>query len=311
MNHDFVIFSDSTCEMNRELRERYSLEVLPAHIITPEGKDCLSDNDWILYPDPKEFYRQLSDKKLEFSTSPANAAEVKEYVKKCFEQGKDALFISLTSALSACYNFALMAKKELDAEYPDRKFLVVDSYRYSLAIGMLMIEASKKRAQGYSIEETAEYVESIKNTLHESGPMEDLFFLSRKGRVSKGAAFMGTLVGVKPMGDFDTQGRTTILTKAMGLKNALNYSIEYMKRTIVHPEEQTIFVAHTDREKNATLLAERIRSEVQPKEVIVVQCGPSIAINVGPGLYTAFYFGTPISEGCVEEQKIMNEITGK
>jgi hypothetical protein len=51
--------------------------------------------------------------------------------------------------------------------------------------------------------------------------MDDLFFLARKGRVAKGAAFMGTLVGVKPIGDFDREGKTKVFAKAVGLKKAI------------------------------------------------------------------------------------------
>ncbi|MCR5079438.1 MAG: DegV family protein [Bacilli bacterium] len=313
MNQNFAIMTDTTAEISSSLQQRFHIdEVLRAHIITPDGEDHLSDNDWILYPNPDDFYRELSsDKKLEFATSPCNPDEIKEAVRKYFKAGRDVMFLSLSSALSGTYNFALTAKKEIEEEYPDRKFVVIDTQRYSLAIALLCMEAAKLRDEGKSIEEVEAQVHSIKNTLHEAGPMDDLFFLARKGRVAKGAAFMGTLVGVKPIGDFDKEGKTKVFAKAVGLKKAIYASVEYAKRTIVNPEEQIIFVAHTNRKKEATLLKEAIEREIKPKETILVECGPSIGINVGPGLYASFYFGKEISEGCVEEEKIMKEILGK
>ena len=309
----FAILTDTTAEISSSLQVRFGIDtVVPGHIHTPEGKDCLSDNDWILYKDSQDFYKQLSsDKKLEFATSPASPEELKQAVRPYFEEGRDAMFLALSSALSGTYDFALMAKKELEAEFPKRKFIVIDTQRYSLAIALLCFKAAEKRDQGASIEETAKYIESIKNTLHEAGPMDDLFFLARKVRVAKGAAFMGTLVGVKPIGDFDREGKTKVFAKAIGLKKAIDASVEYVKRTIVNPKDQIIFIAHTDRLKPATLLKERIEKEIAPKETILVECGPSIGINVGPGLYAAFYFGKEISEGCVEEEAIMKEILGK
>ena len=63
--------------------------------------------------------------------------------------------------------------------------------------------------------------------------------------------------------------------------------------------------------KNALLIKEALEKEVHPKEIIVVTCGPTSGINIGPGLAVVFYYGKPISEGNVEEIKIMNAITGK
>ncbi len=311
--HSFAILTDTTAEISSSLRERFHIdEVLQGHVHLPDGRDCLSDNDWQLFTDPDDFYSQLSaDKQMRFATAPCSPEEVKLAVTKYFKQGRDVMFLALSSALSGTYDFLLMAKKDLEEEFPERKFVVIDTQRYSLAIALLCIKAAEKRDAGASIEETEAYIHSIKNTLHEAGPMDDLFFLARKGRVAKGAAFMGTLVGVKPIGDFDKQGKTKVFAKAIGLKKAIDASVEYVRRTIVHPEEQIIFVAHTDRLKAATLLKEKIEKEIQPKETILVECGPSIGVNVGPGLYAAFYFGKEISEGCVEEEAIMKEILGK
>ncbi len=310
--NSFVILTDTCAELSSALQTRFHIdEVLHAHVHLPDGSDCLSDNDWQLFNDPNDFYKQLSDKKLEFATAPCSPEEIKLAVEKYFKKGQDAMFLSLSSALSGTYDFALMAKKELEAEYPERKFVVIDTQRYSLAIALLCIKAAEKRDAGASIEETEEYLHSIKNTLHEAGPMDDLFFLARKGRVAKGAAFMGTLVGVKPIGDFNTNGLTKVFAKAIGLKKAIEASAEYVKRTIVDPQEQILFVAHTHRQKEAELLKKRVEELVHPKEIILVECGPSIGINVGPGLYATFYFGKEISQDCVEEEAIMKEIMGK
>ena len=309
----FAIITDTTAEISSALQERFHIdEVLRAHVIFPGGRDCLSDNDWKLFPSGDELYKQLSsDKKLEFSTSPCSPEEIKLAVKKYFDEGRDVLFLSLSSALSGTCDFARMAQKDLERECPERKFVVLDTQRYSLAIALLCMKAAEKRDAGASLEETVAYIESIRNTLHEAGPMDDLFFLARKGRVAKGAAFMGTLVGVKPIGDFDQEGKTKVFAKAIGLKKAIEASAEYVRRTIVNPEEQILFVAHTHRAKEAELLKKRVEELVHPKEIILVECGPSIGVNVGPGLYACFYFGKEISPDCVEEEALMKEIMGK
>lgn len=308
----YIVLSDTNCELNKEIRERFGLEdFLQAHLVTPDKVDHLTDLDWELFPDKAAFYKQLSNKKLEFSTSPASPREIEEKFSKYLEKGLDIIFISLSKALSGTYNFALMAKKTLEEKYPDRKVAIVDSMRYSVAIGMLVAEACKMCKEGKSFDETLSWIENNKNNLHEMGVMDDLFFLARKGRVASSAAFMGTLVGVKPLGDFNMQGMTTVLTKVTGTKTAIETTVKYIQETITDPQNQIIWIAHTDREKNALLLKKRIEEVIKPKEIIMLLCGPSTAVNVGPGLYSAYYFGTPISEDGKKEEDIMNKVLGK
>ena len=117
MDHSFAIMVDSTAEVSSALQKRFEIdEVLRAHIALPNGEDVLSDNDWILFPDPAEFHRQLADKKNTFSTSPCSPEEVKIAVRKYFDKGMDVMFLCLSSGLSGTVDFALMAKKELLAE---------------------------------------------------------------------------------------------------------------------------------------------------------------------------------------------------
>ena len=308
----YVIITDTNCELNKELRARFHVdEVVRAHLVTNDGVDHLSDNDWELFGTPEEFYKLLRDKKNTMSTAPASVEELKEVFKRHLEKEEDIIFIALSSALSGTYNFATMAKNEVLADYPKRKIEIIDTLRYSLAIALLTVDACRLRDEGKSFEETVQWLETNKHRLHEMGPMDDLFYLSRKGRVSFGAAFMGTMVGIKPMGDFSRTGLTNVLVKVIGIKKAIEVAVEYVKRTIIKPEEQIIFIAETDRLKNAEMLRDALMREVKPKEIILITCGPTSGINIGPGLASCFYYGEEISEGNEKELAIMKEITGK
>lgn len=201
-----------------------------------------------------------------------------------------------------------MVKKELLPKYPERKIICVDSMRYSTALSMLVIEAAIKRKEGLSLEETAEYIENNKHRLHQIGPMDDLFFLCKTGRISNFKAFFGTLVGINPMADFNRHGLSEVIAKFKGKKAAFDAVIKYMKKTINNPEEQIIFVAHSNRQAAAELLRDMIIKEFNPKEVIINHVGMSCGASIGPGLCAAFYWGDEISEDMAREKAIMNEI---
>ena len=143
------------------------------------------------------------------------------------------------------------------------------------------------------------------------GPMDDLFFLVKTGRISNFKALFGTLVGVNPMADFNSKGLAEVIVKFKGKRSALEATVKYMKETIVEPENNIVFVAHSNRLAAAEMLADMIRTEIAPKEVIITHVGMACGPSIGPGLCAAFYLGKPISEGLTEEKEIMQRISGK
>lgn len=305
---DFVIIPDSSSDLTRELRERFDIpDYIRGLVYFPDGHSELADLDWTDH-DPKQFYESMTDKKTIYKTACAPTGDVISVWEKQLAAGKDILMITLSSALSGTYSLCEMIKKELMEKYPERKIIVVDSMRYSTALSLLVILAAQKRQSGATLEETAAFVEENKHRIHQMGPMDDLFFLVKTGRISNFKAFFGTLVGINPMADFNRQGMSQVLGKFKGKKAALDAVIRYMRETIENPEEQIIFVAHSNRQQAAELLADMIRKEFSPKEIIINHIGMSCGASIGPGLCAAFYQGAEVSEGMEKEIAIMNDI---
>ena len=304
---EFVIIADVSCDLNKEIRNKYNIDYLKGHLTLPSGEDIYSTLDWENIS-RDSFYSQLKNKKKTFTTSPASIEETKIKFKEYLDKGIDVIYIALSHALSGSYNFAMQAKKELEDKYPNRKIEIIDSLRYSTSLGLIAIYASIYKKEGHDFDSTVKYINSLKNKVHQMGPMDDLFFLSRKGRITNAKAFFGTLVGIKPLGDFDNEGRTTILNKAKGIKQAIDFTIKYIKKSIVNPENQILFISHTDRKENATLILERIKKEIKVKEIILVECLPSSAINIGPGLAACFFLGKDVSKNMEEEKRITSEV---
>ena len=305
---NYVIISDTSCDLVRPLRERFGIDdYLGGLVYMPDGKCIVSDLDWDIY-DPKEFYESMRNKNVEYKTACAPAGDIFDVFEKHLKNGKDILCITLSSALSGTYQTCELVKNQLLEKYPERKIICVDSMRYSTALSMLVIEAALKRAEGLTLEENAEYIDSNKHRLHQCGPMDDLFFLCKTGRISNFKALFGTLVGINPIADFNRKGLSEVLGKFKGKKAAFDAVIKYMKETIKNPEDQIIFVAHSNRPAPAQLLKEMIIKEFNPKEVIINYVGMSCGASIGPGLCAAFYWGEEISEDMVREKAIMNEI---
>lgn len=305
---DFVIIPDASSDLNKELRERFNIpDYLYGTIYFPDGKEHLADLDWELI-DPKTYYESMSGRNMIYKTAACPRGDIYETYERFLKEGKDVLGISLSSALSGTYQTCCKVAEELMEKYPERKIIVVDSLRYSTALSLLVIMASKKKQEGATLEETAAYIEEHKHCIHQIGPMDDLFFLCKTGRISNFKAFFGSLIGINPMADFSRHGLAQVLGKFKGKQRAFDAVIAYMSETIENPEEQIIFVAHSNRETQAKVLAERIRETFNPKEIIINHVGMACGASVGPGLCAAFYQGKAISEDMSYEQALMNEI---
>ena len=305
---DFVIIPDASSDLTKELRERFNIPgYIKGTFYFPDGREAAADLDWELM-DPVTYYESMSGRKTLYKTASAQRGEVLSVYERFLKQGKDILAVTLSSGLSGTHQVCQKVAEELLERYPERKIIVVDSLRYSTALSLLVIMASQKQQEGCTLEETATYLEQNKHRVHQMGPMDDMFFLVKTGRVSNFKAFFGTLIGINPMADFNRQGMSQVLGKFKGKKRAFDAVIEYMKGTLEKPEEQIIFVAHSNREQSAKLLAERIREEFSPKEIIINHVGMSCGASIGPGLCAAFYYGKEISENMEQEQALMNDI---
>ena len=305
---DFVIIPDASSDLTRPLRERFNIpDYIKGTFYFPDGTEALADLDWELI-DPVTYYTSMSGRKVLYKTASARRAEILSVYEKYLKAGKDILAITLSSALSGTNQVCHLVAKELLEQYPERKIIIVDSLRYSTALSLLVIMASQKQQEGASLEETAAYVEANKHRIHQISPMDDMFFLVKTGRVSNFKAFFGTLVGINPVADFNRNGLSQVLGKFKGKKRAFDATIEYMRGTIENPQDQIIFIAHSNREQAAQVLAQRVRDEFSPKEIIINHVGMSCGASIGPGLCAVFYQGTEISENMEQEQALMNRI---
>ncbi len=218
------------------------------------------------------------------------------------------LVITMSSGLSATYGFAVKGRELALEEYPEADIRVIDSLRFGPGFGLIAVKAAQLKAEGKSMQEIAEWIEANKCRYHQAGWLDDLSFVAKKGRMNSAKAFMGTLVGIKPIGEFDYNGMTTVIGKAKGAKKAYAVLLKYVAATIEDAENQTVFIAQSNRLAQAQKYKELLEETIKPKEVRIVDVFPGSGINVGPGLMAAYYMGKPISEELKEEKELINKL---
>ena len=306
----FIILADATCDLSEEFQKEYDIGVIPGHIALPDGTEIPAFLKWEKYS-REDFYASLKKNPNGYSTSPANVAEFSAAMEPYAAENVGVLLLTISSGISGAFNFASQAREELLQKYPSAEIRIVDSMRFGPGFGLMAVWASMLRAQGKTLAETTQWLEDNKNRFHQAGWLDDLSFVAKKGRITQPKAFFGTLAGVKPIGEFDYNGLTTVLGKVKGAKTAYSVLLGYMEATIENPEEQIIFIAQTNRLPQAMEYKKMIEEKFHPKAVFVNDVFPSCGINIGPGLMAAYYMGKPISRDLSEERALFDKLTSE
>ncbi len=288
---DFVIFGDSTCDLTKEMREQYNIEYVAMNF-TVDDVEYVASLDWDSEK-AKEHYNIMRAGKRVFTTQVPKNVYYNSF-KEQLEKGKDVLYISCSSALSASINAANMVASELKSEFPDAEICCVDSLISSLGQGYLLMEASKKRAEGKTAKETADYIESIRLKVNQCGTVESMEYLSRAGRVKASKAFFGNLFGVKPIIISDRKGQNYAYKKVKGTANARVAIADHIVNA-ANGVFDTLLISHADCLDDAILLRDEILKKAPFKEVILGYIGPIVGASVGPGTVICFTFGEEVT----------------
>lgn len=285
MTGNYVLLTDSCCDLTNEQLAALDVQSLPLELIM-DGNPIMSDE-----LDIEEFYEKLR-KKGSLTTSAITFERFYECFEAILKEGKDLLYLGFSSGLSGTYNAAFVASQELAEKYPERKVLTVDTLCASLGQGLFVHLAAKNRLEGMSIDELYEWAKEKRFNLCHWFTVDDLFFLKRGGRVNAATAVMGTMLAIKPVLHVDFKGKLVNVSKVKGRRAAMDTLVENLKKTVIAPETQIMYICHGDCIADAEYVAKRMKDELGVPEVIIGYTGPVIAAHSGPGTLAVFYLGT-------------------
>ena len=313
MRENFAILTDAGGDFTREIIAKYGIEETPrSTVVWPEGIEKPADLYWETIT-PDEYFALMSNKKNNFSSSIPSPKTISDRLVALAEAGRNVIVFTISSTMSGGYSAFSVVAKEIMELYPNIRITVIDSLRYSGAITLLAVEASLCREKGMSYDEAVDYLMEYRLRMHECGFLDDLFFLARKGRISKTVAFMGNMIGVKPLADLCNEtGQSLVIGKARGYKQVMKIFPEYIDQTIGDNKDKVFVITYSAREKQALEMKKIIEEKYNPKNLIFVPMGQCTGCNVGPGLAAAFYAGDErVSPHCEKEKAILEGLLKK
>lgn len=272
-----AIVTDSTFNFNGDVARSYPINSIPLHIIW--GDKVFLDGVDIT---PDEFYAKLQASKENPTTSQPSPAAFVEMYTSLIDQGYDVLSVHISSKLSGTMDSAIQAKNML----PGSRIKIVDSLSTSFAMGFHVMAAARLAAQGATMDECAAEAERAKAHTGIFFLLNTLEFLHRGGRIGGAAAFMGTMLNLKPIlelrdGRIEAVERVRTTTKAIDRLLAL-----FEQAAGKNPSSVRIAVLHANTPDDAQMLLQRARDRFgvsQVSEVLLGRVSPVLGVHTGPG----------------------------
>lgn len=273
----FKIVADASCDIPKEYMEKYDITIIPIEVMF--GED--------IYPEgleTKEFYKKIEETGLIPKTAMPNAYKFENFYKD-YVNKEDVFVITILISME-------MSQTKLQAQMAAdnlgmKNVFIEESGSTTVGQGAIIGELCRFIDKCQDIEKIKEEFYRLKNNIHIYAVIDDLKYLKQSGRLSSTSAFVGNILGVKPIIAIK-DGKVLTIAKCKGAQKAENFildKIENMDTT--HP----FYVVHSDMPVGAERLEEKAKQRIgENQEVITAQIGCVVGSHVGPTCYGFGYF---------------------
>lgn len=275
------IVADSTCDLGKDLTEKYGISILPLNIVLDPESYC--DGEEI---SPDEIYAWSEKNKKTPKTAAVGFDRALSMIRSMQEMDEEVIFIGISETMSTTGNVMRMVKEELHYE----KMFVVDSMNLSTGIGLLVLRAAEMVQKGYGAEEIVWEIEKIRRKVRASFVVERLDYLAMGGRCSAVTALLGTTLHLKPRIEVN-DGKMSAGKKYRGVQDKviLKY-VQDMKDGLLAADSGRVFITHSGcKQETIAQVRTFLESLNHFQEICITRAGGVISSHCGPGTLGVLY----------------------
>ena len=281
----FVVTTDTSGNLPQQTVLDYDLKLIPFSYFM-NGKEYNSIKD--RYFNAEEYYAGIR-KGLKVTTSQIPPQQYADFFEPFLRLGKDIIFVAMSSGISGSCSSSRIAANMLMEAYPGRRIEIIDTRGASLGEGLIALHAARLQKRGVDFDEAVDRLHRHVEQMFNVFTVDDLMFLRRGGRLSNLSAVVGTVLQIKPILKGDEEGKIVAFHKVRGRKRSVETLADFYDRLVVHPEEQTVGIAQAACREDAAMLAQLLRRNRPPKEILTVEYEPVTGSHVGPGALALFF----------------------
>ena len=272
------IIADSTCDLTKELLEKYDISIIPLHIVL--GEKEYRDGSEI---SPDEIYQWSDTNKEAPKTSAISISDAMEIYEACAKTHDEIVCFSISGQMSTTVNVMRMAAEELELELEDR-IHIIDSANLSTGGGLLVIEAAIMAQEGKSASEIVDAIEVLKPQVRATFIVDTLTFLHRGGRCSGVAALAGGALKLHPKIVVENGAMKPDKKYRGKMNSAIMTYVKDLEEQIKNARADRVFLTHSGCDE---ALLQSIYDYVKElnifEEIHITRAGGVISSHCGPG----------------------------
>ncbi len=274
------IITDSSAYLPKEYAEKYDIDILPM-TLNYKGESYFDGVDITA----NEFYTQLAQSSDLATTSAVPMGQFIKAFQPYHDEGRDIMYMGITSGISATVDFAMQAKKAMgDPE----NILIVDSQLVSMALSFMVIEVAKRAQKGASLAELKALADDLYTRIGVYFTVNDLVYLHRGGRINTAKRLLGSALDLKPI-FMIRGGKIELVESVRSQKKALKRMVDLIERDIDGRKPVKIAPFHALGFDEMVSMEEDAVKRLHPIEIIRSEVSPVVGSHVGPGTVSMAY----------------------
>ena len=274
MKNQTALITDSTCDIPQAMISQYGITIIPLGVVW--GNELFLDRVDLT---PEEFYQRLEiDPVWPTSTLPSPADFEKIYREAIANGAKEIVVMTVSGAMSGTFYLAEQVGKHMDVPVH-----VVDSKGPTMSLGWQVLAAARLREMGASAAKMIDAAAEVREKLVQIVCLDTLEYLHRGGRIGNATRFIGGLLDIKPLVEINHQtGLVEFCGQARTRKKSIETLLSRFIEKLPFNKPKRVTVLHGNALADAQALADRIKNDYNPLELLVNITGPVLGIHTGP-----------------------------
>jgi DegV family protein with EDD domain len=276
---------DSACDLPDEVLRAHGMQLVPLNLIFES--EVLRDRFDI---SAEEFVGRLRQGAHPTTSQPAPGAFLEAF-RRAGEEGEAVVAVLLSGAVSGTFASAQAAGRQLPADDGAAPLHLFDSRGLSLLQGLLALKASELGEMGRSADEVMAELERIRAKSGFFVVLDSFERALASGRIGRGRAWLGILLDIKPVLEFDRTGKLALIAKVRGRPAVLPKMLELLEKKVPPGAKKVRFgVTHVAFPEILDAVVPEIRARYGADgEILTATATPVLATHAGEGAWGLAY----------------------
>ncbi|MCE3201593.1 DegV family protein [Paenibacillus sonchi] len=269
------IITDSGSDLPLEYVEKYNIDIvhLPVHF----GHELMPEDT-----DTQVFYAKMREsKELPKTACPSPQVFLNKF--KQVEPGTDIMVICMSSNISSTYQTAVIAKEMYEEEGHPNAIEIIDSKNFSGGLSLIVAFAAKWSLTCSGLAELKKMVLDKIGEVNAYFTLDTLENVIKGGRLNRLSGAVASVLNIKLLLKISDEGTVEVVEKTRGLPKALSHLLAKLEHKQHDYEKAVIAIVHSNCEKLAQEIKERILEKHPFKEILFSSMGPVMGTYAGEG----------------------------